>query len=796
MEETGECHEDDAVTRVSKRFRGSCLPILLLCIPAVFLFRDMLCRGEIFLPGEALFGFPPWDMQGRTGHWIEFDLVLMFYPWARFVATWLSAGVIPLWNPWTMCGAPCLGAGQPAVCFPLTWLYIMDPLRSFGMVALLRLLAMLVGFYLWMRALGLAQWSAILGALSFSFGGYNQYALGRANANVSLCLPWFAFFAARAPSSRSAPLFLAAAALALGLGGLGGHVESSFYLYVFAGTYLVHLYRRRPLAAAGALFFCLITALLVAGIQLYPFLDYLSQSVVFHVRSGAISAVDGMPLSYLVTLTAPEMFGNPWDGTYRAARLTYYEITGGFGGVTALLFAILAVFGPDRRRWFFIAWFLAALCGAYDVPLLSHVIRSLPGFSLAYCVRMSFLGLTCLAVLASIGLDDWLRGVGSGFRRRIAATMRASGISLRLALGGVLAAVPLLFAAFGASAATGGEVLTWWRYGWCAGPLLAAVALSCSPLQRRPVAAAGIALVAALELLAFAGRHNDWVPASLLYPRTGGIEYLAANTGNGRIAAYGKALYPNTGMVYGLADVRGYDSLAPRRFVEAIGVMDPSQLIRRPDNVMQSVELYRFTQPMCSLLGVRYVAFPQAAGEKAMALAATGRFRAVYADDLIVLENEKAMDEVFFIPGPPLPVADARVIMAAPAFDPAIVVPVDSTSGFSCPHPVPVPMKNAPSIVTRNTRPGRIDAHCRTAEPGMLVVTQNALHGWRATIDESPVEVCRAYHSFMGIVLPAGVHDVMFSYAPFSFRIGSFASLLGFLVLAAVAVFHYRSVSK
>lgn len=49
--------------------------------------------------------------------------------------------------------------------------------------------------------------------------------------------------------------------------------------------------------------------------------------------------------------------------------------------------------------------------------------------------------------------------------------------------------------------------------------------------------------------------------------------------------------------------------------------------------------------------------------------------------------------------------------------------------------------------------------------------------GWKATVDGNPVELYRADHAFMGIVVPKGKHVVEFNFAPTSFYVSKYAAL-------------------
>ncbi len=68
---------------------------------------------------------------------------------------------------------------------------------------------------------------------------------------------------------------------------------------------------------------------------------------------------------------------------------------------------------------------------------------------------------------------------------------------------------------------------------------------------------------------------------------------------------------------------------------------------------------------------------------------------------------------------------------------------------------------------------------------GYLVVTQNAMPGWRAWVDGKPVGIYLADGLFQGVAIHEGDKEVSLSYEPASFRIGLFFTLMSLGVLGA-----------
>jgi uncharacterized membrane protein YfhO len=80
----------------------------------------------------------------------------------------------------------------------------------------------------------------------------------------------------------------------------------------------------------------------------------------------------------------------------------------------------------------------------------------------------------------------------------------------------------------------------------------------------------------------------------------------------------------------------------------------------------------------------------------------------------------------------------------------------------------------------------------RANRPALLVLADNMYEGWEATIDGEAAPIHLTNHTFRGVVVPAGDHQVEFVFSPrdlylgLYIYIGSFAALAmygGFLLL-------------
>lgn len=74
-------------------------------------------------------------------------------------------------------------------------------------------------------------------------------------------------------------------------------------------------------------------------------------------------------------------------------------------------------------------------------------------------------------------------------------------------------------------------------------------------------------------------------------------------------------------------------------------------------------------------------------------------------------------------------------------------------------------------VHVRSLGPDRIELEVDAGAASVLVTTGNFNPGWRARVNGTPHRVFPVDHTFLGVALPAGRHDVVFSYAsPFASR--------------------------
>jgi hypothetical protein len=78
----------------------------------------------------------------------------------------------------------------------------------------------------------------------------------------------------------------------------------------------------------------------------------------------------------------------------------------------------------------------------------------------------------------------------------------------------------------------------------------------------------------------------------------------------------------------------------------------------------------------------------------------------------------------------------------------------------------------------------RVELRTTSTAPSLLVLSENHYPGWRAEVDGREVETLRVNYNLRGVELPAGEHEVRFTFRPKSALLGLLVSLAALVALA------------
>ncbi len=749
--------------------------VLLALLPLLFTGKAVL-RGELYGPSDLYAASDPWRAiavaQGAPApaNPILSDLAFANLPWRAAVREAAANGRAPLWNRFVLGGNPLLGTAQAGVLHPATWLGLWLPLPlSFTFSCAFTLLLALLSAFLFFSDFRLGVAAALAGAIGWGFSTYVLFWLGWSVGPSTVTLPLLLLGLRRlARGPGRAAIGMTAAALWLSF--CGGHPESFFHGVAAGGVYFLwELFPVRAAAARRAIAAALSAgalALLLAGPQLLPLLENIPHSAEYRARREALAkggARQSVPPGEAVRRLLPDVL--PFaHGIYGKSPVQTPRNDGSgmpLGYAGAVLFPLAFVGLRNRRerergRSIFLAFALAGLAYGASTPGLHDLTARLPGFELALNYRLVFLAGLGLSGLAAFGVCRIAGGEGR------LALLNASWVSVA-----VIVAVFLMSRGVLAERGLPDEFLhaqLFFEIFPIAG-ILVAVSLR---LTGQRLAFAALVLLCAQRFLEMRGVYPT-LPASSLAPPLPALAALRPGADPARIVAAGTIFRPNGSALYGLEDVRGYESLVLDRFADTYPLWCRAQ--PASFNLVTRLE-----SPFLAFLNARYAV--GAPGDPAPA----GWLERSRDASMVIFENPRALSRAF-VPRRLRREPDAARRLEEMAGE-------KDFSGTA--------WLSEASVGAAEEDNGDASLQIRALGPDLLLEADVARRvlvvtslpdwpGWTALEGGNALPLATVNHAFVGFWLDPGRHAVRLTYRPASWILGLAAFTAGVLAAALAA---------
>jgi hypothetical protein len=717
-------------------------------------------------------------------------------PVHEFLTGRIATGELPYWIPHLFGGVPT-HANPGSTWYPLWRLFalVLPVQRVLPAVLAVQFALGGLGMFFLARGLGARAWIALLAGLSYEFTGIIAsfvYAGHDGRIIVATLAPLFLYFLHLGVTTGRVMPF-AGAALTIGAALMSFQLQSCYYLLLGGGVFVIALLakqRPRPAAAVRLLGMsgaAVALGVCAAAVTLLPLRDYVAESP---RGAGAelgyeFSSTFATSPRELTGLAAPEHVGVLDEYRGSGAFKLHTEYVGALVLVCLFLAPVMA-----RRSFYWwsfggLALFFLSIALGSATPLYRVYYTVLPFIARfrAPTIAMYMVSL-CLVVMASLTLEQLARRAVVPRRLRVplvaavAIPVLISLVMLDAPGGTAIASGWLRFAA--AAAATGAVVAL-----WGSGAIRARVAFLMLAITtvvdlwivdrrfyRTDVARPW--LYAEDEVVAFLRRQQTtdrvWVfPFPIGEP---GQLYL----GNGRFGPRSNYL-----MHHGFEMVGGEHGNQPERWNRLVGsgksaVIDWHNLIERP--------------PFLDIANVGWIVSGvelQLSGDTA---ARSGLRLAFESRDALVYRNERVLPRAYLVArAVPVEPGTALAAMEDVTWNPVEVAIVEPVRG-RMPDDIamldhPAIMRGSDTVDVTHREPGRLSMRTLTVAPRFLVVSENFVVGWRATIDKRPATIVRANFAFQGVVVPPGAHEVEFVFDPPSVRVGLQISLVTWLVLLA-----------
>lgn len=654
-------------------------------------------------------------------------------------------GEVPLWNPYVAGGTPFLGNATAPVFSPANVaLLAADPLRAYTIAG-----AILVWFaglfmYVFLRVVQLGRHAALTGGAWYMLsamvmGNVSDLSLLSGPAFLPLVVASFAL-----AFQRNSLGWTGSAALCWGILALSTGLHADLCV---VGTLILLAFTFSPVdgAALASRLAKLVVGLGVgsalAGIQLLPAFGAVEFGS-FPVRYAGSNHVS---LATLATLVAPGMIRNP-------SGISLWV------GSIGLLFAFLSV----RLRavyWVKYLWALVVIVVGglvlLRVPALQEAASRIPRFYEVQQARALFLCVFALAGLAAIRLDCTLSKDALDVERSFGMVV---ALLLAVVVGGLLVL---------RDADASDQELAEWIVGedWHAAVLVGSAAVVAALFWMGTGAVRWLVLPLAVIELSI---HTVLgMPVSGRLPRFLAEELPADLSAELRAKGNAQAFLPNTLLARRVRDVNGIEAPIPRAYRTFMQYVEYG----RETGFDRGIHVTRNHSPLLALAGVQYawedewreVGADRGGDPKVSRVDAC---RAYYANLGVVALDMSDTERL------------ARLESLVGEGNRPVLLDDDIATG-------PLELETG-AIEFVEDHPERIRLRTHAGAARLLVLADNWAPGWTATVDDQEVQIRRVNLWMRGVEVPAGVHDVRFTYRCVWAERGLVATAVGALGVAVL----------
>jgi hypothetical protein len=763
-----------AADKEMKSFFQKFWPVLVIVSLWLIFSFPYFARGLVPFPSTYLATFfPPWSSE--YGMPVKNnampDVITQIYPWKKLTIDAWKLGQVPLWNPYSFSGTAHAGNYQSAVFSPFNLIFFILPfIDAWSLFILLQPLLAGLLMYMFVRSLDRSREAALLAAIAFMFCGFMVVWMAYGTLGYAALYLLLIFWGIHGYSQKPSRLHIFAISLGTTLSLVSGHFQVSVYVIIASLAYILW---KKKLSALWYVILgvCIAAPQILLGLRTFA----------LSTRGAAVLKGEIIPWKYLLTLIAPDFFGNP---VTRNDWFGHYAEWAGFVGVIPLLLAVYAVTKKRiREGWFFVLLAIVSLLFALPTPLndLLYVLK-IPILSGSAASRIIILTSFSLAVLSAYGLDgliaDWKNNkrnhsmvfavVCMGF---IALTwvILLFGNTLpvdKLAIAKHNFVMPSAFVLVGAMLFVLGSIRKKWL---------------------RMILLYVILLASAFDVLRFAIKWMPFDPRQYVYPEVKSLTYLASRVGNDRV--FGNIGSGEVGTAFRIPLVEGYDAVYQARYGEFISAVSKGYIYPGSRSVVQFDKYGLYKTEALQLLGIKYIYHRFSDGRNIWVFPyweylADGSMHQIYSDEKYeIFEYNNVYPRAFLASSYEVETVDQKILdrLFAPGFNRR-----DSLVLEEKPRLEPAP--GSGTAVIRDYEPTRVTIQTTSDSPKLLFLSDVYDTGWQARVDGALTPIYRADYDFRSVSVPAGAHTVQFIYQPQELRWGILLSIagLGILIWSAV----------
>ncbi len=283
-------------------------------------------------------------------------------------------------------------------------------------------------------------------------------------------------------------------------------------------------------------------------------------------------------------------------------------------------------------------------------------------------------------------------------------------------------------------------------------------------------------------------KFNPFVPAELVFPQTAVFSFLQKQNSIERFWGYkAGAVEANFATVARLYSPEGYDPLYAKRYAKLMSLSENGNMAssfslqNRSDAVMSTrgnLTENLFRDRVFSALGVLYVLdwIESGSSEKDFP---PNRFVSVYkSDGWNIYKDQHLLNRIRLVGDYDTFSSDGEFEKKFfnQSFNPTNTILLEKKVGMT--------LSSDPKaqVVIQKYKPSEILIETSSNANQLLYVSDTFFPGWKAFVDNRPVEILRANYAFRAVPVPRGQHVVFIRYEPLSMQVGVVISFLSLLV--------------
>jgi len=692
-------------------------------------------------------------------HPLKYDMTDQAYPWRYFIGQCLQEGILPLWNPYQLLGSPIHADPQSSAWYPLTWFF--GYLFGYDIYVLsidfvLHIFLAGMGMFYLAKQLKFKDETAFLMGVSFMLSGFF---IGNAQHYMWIISgTWIPFIIGAFLSLREKPSFAASVRLGLAFfmimtGGYPAFIFLVAYLLVF--TYILFLTEylkknnyKELLRFSGYLAFAAIFTILAGMVILVS---------VYHVqdamtRGGGVTLKQALfgaftPRSF-ISFILP--FASIRDMEFYGTDLSMSN--GYFGLLTLIFFLAGLMIKRTKLVNLFLAWGLFCLAASVGnaLPVREFLYNYIPFMNLfRFPALFRVFFILSFLIVAGFAFDEWRKGEVKMDRKLLISVLGIGSLILGFVIYAVYRGNLDMKYFIGNQLFINSDKTTIVQHIFFQGMihlvLLVFIILIITKWKMKEYALAGLLFIAVADVT-FASRLNgaytvyyqiyrskDIFEHSKTFPDGFPVpENNPVYENRDTKGLVFKALWRNMNIFHKQVSWEGYNPLHLKGFEEIA-----DNHVKLFETILQNPLVYLADQvsPLDSL--------------------------AVHENDGNFSKRRVYMDEIDF--------GQWSLVIGHWSFGDTVYI-----KSFS---------------------PVEIKIGTQTTDKALVNLLQNNYYGWEARVDGQQVQVYTGNMSFLSVPVPAGEHEVVFSYNPKGVKIGYCISLiaiifgisyLGFLVIRKI----------